>query len=117
MSTYDRPLVEQLLPAVWDSASAYGMQNPAMPDPDMPKAVADPAESNTLFAHLIDIKIGWTWAYIPLDERQTLLLRYAMDLTQAEIGRRLGVSQKTVSERLARGIGRIVAHLNGQPRA
>lgn len=111
--SYDRPLVEQLLPAVWDQSYAYGMVDPAAPDPDMPRAAADKAHSNTLYAHLADIKNGWTRAPIPLTERRALFLRYALDLKQGDIGKRQGVTQKAVSERLARGVGRIVCQLNG----
>jgi DNA-directed RNA polymerase specialized sigma24 family protein len=114
VSTYDRPLVEQLLPAVWDSSYAYGMNDPTAPDPDMPRAAADKAHSNTLYAHLADIKAGWVKAPIPRPERQALFLRYGLDLRQSDIGKRQGVTQKAVSERLARGVGRIVATLNGQ---
>lgn len=112
--SYDRPLVEQLLPAVWDQTFAYGMTDPAAPDPDMPRAAADKSHSNTLYAHLADIKSGWTRAPIPLTERQALFLRYGLDLKQGDISKHQGVTQKAVSERLARGVGRIVDTLNGR---
>lgn len=113
--SYDRPLVEQLLPAVWDQSYAYGMTNPTAPDPDMPRAAADKAHSGALYAHLADIRTGWNKAPIPRPERQALFLRYALDLKQSDIGKRQGVTQKAVSERLARGVGRIVETLNGDP--
>ena len=113
--SYDRPLVEQLLPAVWDQSCAYGMTDPAAPDPDMPRAAVDKSHGNTLYAHLADIKSGWTRAPIPLTERQALFLRYGLDLKQGDIRKHQGVTQKAVSERLARGIGRIVDTLNGNP--
>ena len=42
-----------------------------------------------------------------------LLLRYGYGLTQAEIGRKLGVAQRTAGEWTTEGVGRIVAYLNG----
>jgi hypothetical protein len=42
-------------------------------------------------AHLADIRAAWSGTYMPLGERQTLVLRYGYGLTQAGIGRKLGV--------------------------
>ncbi|MEU8327276.1 sigma factor-like helix-turn-helix DNA-binding protein [Micromonospora sp. NPDC048839] len=114
MSSYDRPMVEHLLPTAWDSSFAFGLVNPTMPDPDMPKAKANPKHGNTLYAHIADIKSTWKRAYIPLEERQALVLRYGMGCLEREIGVILGVPRRTVSDRLVRGVGRIVAHLNGE---
>lgn len=113
MSAYTRELVEQLLPAVWDSSFAYGMANPTAPDPDMPKANLDKAHGNTLCAHLADIRAGWTRANLPLTERRALYLRYGLDWPQKTIARHERAADSTTSERLARGVGRIVDQLNG----
>lgn len=75
MSTYARELVDQLLPAAWDLEFAYGMTNPAAPDPDMPRAAAAPAHSGTLIAHLADIHTGWKTAPLTEDGRRALLMR------------------------------------------
>ena len=114
MSTYTRELVEQLLPAAWDPEFAYGMANPAAPDPDMPRAAADKAHSNTLYAHLADIHTGWATAPLTPAERRALLMRYGLDWPQTAIARHEHVGQSTASERITRGVGRIVATLNGQ---
>jgi hypothetical protein len=82
MTDYDRPLVERLLPAVWDGESAYGMTNPTAPDPDMPRAHADPAHAGTLYAHIADIRIGWAKAPLKGNERKALILRYGLDMTE-----------------------------------
>jgi DNA-directed RNA polymerase specialized sigma24 family protein len=113
MSTYTRELVEQLLPAAWDPEFAYGMANPAAPDPDMPHAAADKAHSNTLYAHLADIHTGWATAPLTAVERRALLMRYGLDWPQTAIARHEHVGQSTTSERITRGVGRIVATLNG----
>lgn len=114
MSTYTRELVEQLLPAAWDAKFAYGMADPAAPDPDMPRATVDKAHSNTLYAHLADIHTGWTDAPLTRAERRALLMRYGLDWAQTAIARHERVGQSTASERIARGVGRIVARLNGE---
>jgi DNA-directed RNA polymerase specialized sigma24 family protein len=97
----------------WDPEFAYGMANPAAPDPDMPRAAADKAHSNTLYAHLADIHTGWATAPLTLAERRALLMRYGLDWPQTAIARHEHVGQSTTSERITRGVGRIVATLNG----
>ncbi|GGL01748.1 sigma factor-like helix-turn-helix DNA-binding protein [Mangrovihabitans endophyticus] len=113
MTDYDRPLVERLLPAVWDGATAYGMNNPTAPDPDMPRAQGDPAHAGTLYAHIADIRIGWTKAPLKDTERKALVLRYGLDMTEREIAARQGVTRQAVNHRLVAGVGRIDACLNG----
>ncbi|MDH6462026.1 DNA-directed RNA polymerase specialized sigma24 family protein [Micromonospora sp. A200] len=113
MSSYDRELVERLLPAVWDSSFAYGMEDPRAPDPDMPRTKPNPKTGNTLYAHLADIKGAWRSTYLPLEERQALFLRYGMDWLERDIAAQLATPRQTISDRLIRGVGRIVAHLNG----
>jgi hypothetical protein len=113
MSTYDRRLVEHLLPAVWDSEYAYGMENPTAPDPDMPRAVSDPAHGNTLYAHIADIRSGWDRAPLRPVERRALLMRYGLDWTEQQIGRHEGVTRETMRYHTERGVGRIVDQLNG----
>ncbi|MFD6636800.1 sigma factor-like helix-turn-helix DNA-binding protein [Micromonospora chalcea] len=110
---YTRELVEQLLPTVWDSSYAFGMANPTAPDPDMPRSKANPKESGTLYAHIADMQSAWKRSGLSLDEKRALLLRYGMGWSEKEIGGQLGSPQKTVSNRLIRGVGRIVDHLNG----
>ena len=115
MITYKRPLVEQLLPAVWDQSYAFGMENPMAPDPDMPKVKPDPKVGGTIYAHLADIRNAWARAEVPQLERQALLLHYALGWTDAEIGRHGGYVKGTIVARRERGVGRLAAFLNGVP--
>lgn len=111
---YDRRLVEQLLPAVWDPEYAYGMRNPQAPDPDMPKGTVDKKKGSALFAHLADIRMAWGRAEVPQVERQALLLAYGLDMGQKEAAKLCGVTQRAISYRCERGVGRITAWLNGE---
>lgn len=113
MSTYTRELVEQLLPAAWDPYFAYGMADPAAPDPDMPRTTADKAHSNTLYAHIADIHTGWNEAPLTPAERRALLMRYGLDWPQTTIARHEHIGRTATSDRIASGVGRIVATLNG----
>jgi hypothetical protein len=86
---YDRELVERLIPAVWDSSYAYGMDEPRPPDPDMPRARPNPKWGCTLFAHLADIQMGWRHA--PLT-RPACCSDPRNRLTQREIADHEGVT-------------------------
>ncbi|MFD3915713.1 hypothetical protein [Streptomyces sp. NPDC058603] len=111
--TYDRRLVEHLLPAVWDAEAAYGIRNPTAPDADMPKGTVDKKAAGTLFAHLADIRRGWATAPLSMGERQALVLRFGADLADEESGALQGVTDRAVRYRCERGIGKLAAHLNG----
>ncbi|QDK03215.1 DNA binding protein [Streptomyces phage TuanPN] len=116
--TYNRALVEKLLPTVWDDEASYGLKNEQAPDADMPKTASNPKTANTLYAHLADIRWAWKWAAkggLPIEEAQTLLLRFGLDWTQEEIGDQLGVTHRAIGKRIERGVGKVTAHLNGVP--
>ena len=56
--------------------------------------------------HVIDMQAVWThWAGLPDREQQLLLMRFYGNMTQSEIGARLGISQMHVSRLLAEAIG------------
>jgi predicted DNA-binding protein (UPF0251 family) len=110
---YNRALVEQLLPAHFDPAAAYGVKNETAPDADMPKVKANPKHANTLFAHLADMGRAWEKGPLSLGEKQAVVLRYGMDWTEREIGVQLGVSQQAISKRCEKAVGKLAAFLNG----
>jgi DNA-directed RNA polymerase specialized sigma24 family protein len=110
---YDRRSVEALLPTVWDELAAYGLRADDVPDPGMPKAKANPAHSNTLYAMLADIRQAWKRADIPQVERQALLLRFGLGWEYDEIGYNQGVVKSAAHYRVERGVGRMTAWLNG----
>jgi hypothetical protein len=110
---YDRQLVELLMPAVWDRAYCYGMQQENAPDPDMPRSASNKATGNTLAAHLADIRRAWQRTPLTHNERKALLLAYGFDMKQADIAPYVGVSQPRVSTLISNGVGRIRDWLNG----
>lgn len=114
MSTYTRDQVEQLLPAVWDHNTAWGMTNRTAPDPDMPRATTDPAHAGTLYAHIADIRTGWQQAPLSGAERRTLLMRYGLDWRHKTIARHENIASSAVTKRLTQAVGRIVHTLNGE---
>lgn len=114
-AAYDRELVERLLPAVWDEDFSWGMRDPYTPDPDMPRRVVGKKKDGPLFAMLADIKVGWRTANLSRDERAALVLRFGFDMTQELIAHYEGCNQSTALRRIERGIGKLTAHLNGEP--
>ncbi|MFB8020030.1 hypothetical protein ACFC36_15890 [Streptomyces rubiginosohelvolus] len=81
----------------------------------MPKGSVDPRTAGTLFAHLADIRQAWVTCDLSLGERRALFLRYALDWPDELIAARDAVTDRAVRYRLERGVGKIAAHLNGQP--
>jgi RNA polymerase sigma-B factor len=51
------------------------------------------------------LMVDWLLARLPAPQREVVVLRYYDELTQSEIGRRLGMGQMQVSRALARSIG------------
>jgi hypothetical protein len=111
--SYNRELVERLLFTIWDPAAVYGVPAPQAPPQDMPRAISNKKESNTLYAHLADMNTGWERTDLRLEERQALLLKHGMDLSMTETAIVLDRPRKTVEYHVFTGIGKIVAQLNG----
>jgi RNA polymerase sigma-B factor len=64
--------------------------------------------------HTVDMESVTThWHELPEREQRILLLRFYGNLTQAEIGERLGISQMHVSRLLARALGYLRERLTG----
>jgi RNA polymerase sigma-B factor len=64
-----------------------------------------------------DVTVRAVLGHIPPRERQILQMRFAEDLTQTEIGARVGISQMQVSRLLRRSLQRLRAltHAPGEP--
>jgi RNA polymerase sigma-B factor len=64
--------------------------------------------------HTLDMEaVTAHWGELPTREQRILLLRFYGNLTQAEIGERLGISQMHVSRLLARALSYLRARLSG----
>ena len=62
--------------------------------------------------HTVDMEaVTAHWKELPPREQRILLLRFYGNLTQAEIGERLGISQMHVSRLLARALGHLKSRL------
>ena len=55
------------------------------------------------------------WGELPRRERQILVMRFYGDMTQAQIGQRLGISQMQVSRLLSHALGYLRPRLQGLP--
>jgi RNA polymerase sigma-B factor len=66
--------------------------------------------------HTLDMEsVAAHWAELPRREQRILLLRFYGDMTQAEIGQQLGISQMHVSRLLAHALGHLREKLLGSP--
>jgi RNA polymerase sigma-B factor len=62
--------------------------------------------------HVLDMQAVWEhWGGLPEREQQLLLMRFYGNMTQAEIGARLGISQMHVSRLLAESLAYLRGHL------
>ena len=65
--------------------------------------------------HTVDMEsVTAHWGELPTREQRILLLRFYGNLTQAEIGERLGISQMHVSRLLARALDYLRQRLSGE---
>lgn len=64
--------------------------------------------------HVIDMQAVWShWHELPVREQQLLLMRFYGNMTQAEIGAHLGISQMHVSRLLADALSFLRGQLEG----
>jgi RNA polymerase sigma-B factor len=103
--------VEQVLEAQEAAASyeAASLDAPAGRDDVESASLIDLLGENDSSYDLVEDRqaIASTWASLPEVERQVLELRFMHDLTQREIGERIGYSQMHVSRLLRRALNRV----------
>ncbi|MFE7463133.1 sigma factor-like helix-turn-helix DNA-binding protein [Streptomyces sp. NPDC057499] len=114
MAGYQRAEVEHVLPYLFDPEAAYGIKSEIYVEDGMPKGYSDPGHGNTIYASLADVRRGWRLTELTERERQSILLRYALDEDQEVIASYLGVRRQTVAYYLERGVGKLTAWLNGE---
>jgi RNA polymerase sigma-B factor len=103
--------VEQVLEAQEAAASyeAASLDAPAARDDDESASLVDLLGREDSAYDLVEDRdaIASTWLALPDVERQVLELRFMHDLTQREIGERIGYSQMHVSRLLRRALTRL----------
>ena len=92
--------------------STYSLDAP-LSDRDDPAMLADVlGDDDPGVAHTIDMEaISAHWEELPEREQRILVMRFYGNLTQTEIGERLGISQMHVSRLLARALGYLKSRL------
>jgi RNA polymerase sigma-B factor len=103
--------VEEVLEAQEAAASyeAASLDAPTARDDDEAAALVDMLGGEDSAYELVESRdaIGSTWRALPDVERRVLELRFMEDLTQREIGERIGYSQMHVSRLLRRALNRL----------
>lgn len=112
--TYDRRTVERTLPAVWDDAYlTQGFRDDSAPDADMPKGSVDHSKGGGTVVAIADVRRAYRRAGLTTEQKQALLLRYGMDEPVVEASGLLGIQKRAFQYRCERGVGVLVAWLNG----
>ena len=92
--------------------SAYSLDAP-LSDRDDPAMLGDVlGDDDAGMEHAIDMEsVSTHWDELPEREQRILVMRFYGNLTQAEIGTRLGISQMHVSRLLARALSHLRSRL------
>ena len=92
--------------------STYSLDAP-LSDRDDPARLADMlGDDDPCVAHTIDMEaVSAHWEELPEHEQRILVMRFYGNLTQTEIGERLGISQMHVSRLLARALSHLKSRL------
>lgn len=96
--------------------SAYSLDAP-LSDRDDPAQLGDVlGDEDAGMEHTIDMEsVSAHWDELPEREQRILVMRFYGNLTQAEIGARLGISQMHVSRLLARALNHLRSRLLDSP--
>jgi RNA polymerase sigma-B factor len=90
------------------------LDGPAGGRPDGASLAELLGEDDRRVEHMLDMRaVATHWAELPERERKILVLRFRGDLTQAEIGRQLGISQMQVSRLLSHAFSYLRPRLLG----
>ena len=92
--------------------SAYSLDAP-LSERDDPAQLGDVlGDEDADMEHTIDMEsVATHWGELPEREQRILVMRYYGNLTQAEIGARLGISQMHVSRLLSRALAHLRSRL------
>jgi RNA polymerase sigma-B factor len=98
--------------------SAYSLDAP-LSDKDDPAQLGDVlGDEDAEMEHTLDMEaLSTHWDELPEREQRILVMRFYGNLTQAEIGTRLGISQMHVSRLLSRALGHLRSRLLDSPDA
>ena len=96
--------------------TAYSLDAP-LSDRDDPAQLSDVlGDDDADMEHALDMEaVSTHWDELPEREQRILVMRFYGNLTQAEIGARLGISQMHVSRLLTRALGHLRSRLLDSP--
>lgn len=106
---YNEALIGTILPAV-----LRGELEPTQGEATEVRSPTDPAEAGTWMAHALDVASAWAEASLTDKERDALLLYYGFAKSQDEIAEIQDSAQSVVSERIKRGMKKLIAALGGE---
>ena len=103
-------------PTFGNNLTAYSLDAP-LSDKEDPAQLSDVlGDEDADMEHAIDMEaVSTHWDELPEREQRILVMRFYGNLTQAEIGARLGISQMHVSRLLARALSHLRSRLLDLP--
>jgi RNA polymerase sigma-B factor len=94
---------------------ASSLDTPLSDGPDAVTLADVTGAEDPQIEHTLDIQAVWThWRELPVRQQRLLLLRFFGNMTQAEIGERLGISQMHVSRLLSGALDYLRERLVGE---
>ena len=92
----------------------FSLDAPLGDRPDAARLADVIGEEDPGLEHAVDMQsVAAHWGELPRREQRILLMRFYGDMTQAEIGEQLGISQMHVSRLLAHALGHLRSRLLG----
>jgi hypothetical protein len=79
----------------------------------MPPGSVDHSKGGGTVVAIADVRQGYRYSDLTREQRQGLLLRYGMDEPANEAAALLGIQKRALQYRCERGVGVLVAWLNG----
>jgi RNA polymerase sigma-B factor len=98
--------------------SAWSIDAPVSEEPEAGSLAELLGEEDPHMEHAVDMAaLGAHWSELPKRQQQILLLRFYGNMTQAEIGQRVGLSQMHVSRLITQALDYLRARMLGSDQA
>lgn len=107
---YEKDDVERLLSYMFNGGVAWRPED--VPDPDMPKAKANPALGGTSMAEKIDMERTWKWLRPKLRNPEILFYHFGDGKPVTAIAAFVGMAHQSVSESISYDVERLRNAMN-----
>jgi RNA polymerase sigma factor (sigma-70 family) len=106
---YNEALLGLVLPAI-----IHGETEIPQAEESEVRGGGDSAESGVWLSHVLDVSVAWADAPLTDREREALILYYGFGKSQDEVAELVGSAQSVISDRVRRGLKKLIAALGGE---